>query len=263
MLRKKLIQAIQFYHTRIMPKIFHLRGANFIARNLEASAYSIAPEYNTTINGHRFSISEDIPEDVVKSIISGNYEREEYYLVEKYLSPTEDCIELGAGLGYISTLIDSKLKNTQHVVLEPNPELIPILKKNQSLNSCNFSILEGAYSSSQSRVDLELGENFLSSSAYYQKKRDSIEASAYSLESIIGNYNIKEFSLVVDIEGMEYELINNEISLLKDKCRSIIIEFHEMETEDYDNGLNVLEESGFILEEKLGAVHVFSNDLSG
>lgn len=47
------------------------------------------------------------------------------------------------------------------------------------------------------------------------------------MSSLIEKYNIEDFSLVMDIEGAEVDLLLNDIDSLI-KCRLAVIEFHPM-----------------------------------
>jgi len=163
-----------------------------------------------------------------KNIIMKRHERKEVELIKKYLPPKKDIIELGGGIGFISCLVNKRIKkNQKHIVVEANKEIVPILKKNREINNCNFKIEEKAYSPTLNNVNFYKKEEHLSSSTINPKEKiGSEKVQTINLNKICSKYNISDFILIADIEGEEIELINNELDLLEDKCEIIIIELH-------------------------------------
>lgn len=138
----------------------------------------------------------DLPQDIAHGIECGGWEQCEHDRVNRFL-PDMDVIELGGGTGYISCFINKKLSpNRKHIVLESNTEWIPMIQNHAKLNNCHFDLINEAYSST-----------------------------GLNLASIIKTFSIRDFVLVMDIEGAEVDLINNELSVL-DSCKLAIIEFH-------------------------------------
>ena len=87
-------------------------------------------------------------------------EQEFKYL--KYMNPNACVLELGGCLGVISLVINKKLNNPKkHVVLEPNPKLIPFMEKIKSDNDGQYQIIDTFLSTSQGEVQNDIEkENF-------------------------------------------------------------------------------------------------------
>jgi FkbM family methyltransferase len=180
----------------------------------------------------------------------GEYEDEESKLVEEHLPQDKPVIELGGCIGYISCKINHNLDDpSQHVVLEGNPNLITSLEKNKQLNNSEFEIINKAYSTDSEKIEFHIHDKFVGGSVQ-RETGNSVEVECLSIEDILENKQWEEFSLVCDIEGGEYELFEEEISVLKDKSIKIIVEIHAFGG-NKDELENKLREE-FQVEEKIG-----------
>ncbi len=176
-----------------------------------------------TIGGVKLDITNlDLFTKQVFLLSSQNYEKDEGELIEKYLPSDIDVVDLGAGVGFTACKASKLIKNRQLIALEANENLIPIMKRNMSLNSCNYIIRNLAYSPDEEEVSLlmSFGGTFAASSV----KNDLVtnpdkilKVNSTSLFSIIDANNFERFSLICDIEGMEVELLNTELELLVKK----------------------------------------------
>jgi FkbM family methyltransferase len=166
-------------------------------------------------------------------IYRDEYEQGERTLIETYLPPKTPVIELGGGIGVVSVHINRILDpGTTQVVLEPNKQVLPLLKRTKILNEADFDINKRAYSANQSEIKFYHGKRFWSASA--QSKTGSSEyVSATNLQNICSNYGIERFTLVADIEGGEIDL-SHELPFLEDYCDLAIIELHNSKKEHQD-----------------------------
>lgn len=163
---------------------------------------------------------------ILSLIGSGIYERKEIMLVNKYLLPDLDVIELGSSIGLVSLAIAKKTKKRVYSI-EANPKLFQnllVTKKANNLHSLTFINAAISYSSS-SEVPFLIDERNLGSKI--QNSEDSIRIGATTIGKVIQEHSIDEFALVSDIEGAEIDFILNEDVLLMQKCRQIIIELHD------------------------------------
>lgn len=195
-----------------------------------------------------------------KRLILNKYESSEAEFIENHLPPDKNVIELGGGIGFISCLINRKINsNKKHVVLEPNKEIIPILKENKELNNCDFKIEEKAYLPTSEKSNYHRSEEFLGGTTRKDKGKDreQIKIKSTNLEKICSKYDISEFGLVLDIEGEESSLINSELELLEEKCTMIIIEMH-FSYPKIKEAKKKLDKSEFNLIDKKGSVFLYS-----
>lgn len=210
-------------------------------------------------DGVLLDISDDvIGQDVRQAFSEGWYERYEAELVRNYLPPSIDVIELGAGIGYVSCVIDEILMtDNRHIAVEPNSRIIPILKRTKELNDANYDIWEGAYSSTSGPVELQQHEDYWNATTHLFQN-GSVKVRSINLQDICETYGVSIFTLVVDIEGAEYELFSAELDLLEDQCPLLIVEFHEEGpyAASYDDDL---EKSTFELVDGIETVCVYQN----
>lgn len=259
-------KAARFYNQKVFPKVRSLRGTNFISRNLSKMALrSLSKSEKIKVGG--LTISEEIHglnSKVAMKIVGGNYELDEVRTIENMDFDGKDVIELGGRIGYISCVIDSKLSDSnKHIVLEPNPKVNEILRRNKSLNNAGFEILDGAYSSKGEKVELSVEDKevFWSGSTNYESATDQdYLVEGYSLRNIIEKFDLDEFVLISDIEGAEYEIVANELELLSKNCSDALIEFHMKRGNNGPHrAIKELESKDFKLCGERGKVYRFNN----
>lgn len=160
------------------------------------------------------------------------YEEQEISLVKKYIKGNESILELGACIGVVSCLTNKRLNNPkQHVVVEANSDLIPILKSNRDINNCSFKILNAVVSNKE-KVTFYTYGSALAGSIVEQKKQHGnnraykkLQIDSYSPKQIERKTGVIFDTLIMDIEGGELELIET----FKDwifNLKILMIEFH-------------------------------------
>src|ERR1051325_201510 len=94
--------------------------------------------------------------------VLNQYERPEREAITRYLDPSLPVVEFGACIGVVSCLTNKKLGNPQqHVVVEANPHLVPLLNKNREANHCEFTILHRAVGYGSNEIEFHLGGTFV------------------------------------------------------------------------------------------------------
>ena len=172
---------------------------------------------------------------------------------------------MGGGFGVISCTINKKLSNPRnHVVIEANPYLITPLEKNRDINGCQFTIINKALGYGADLVTMYLQENIGSSGTKHQMG-EKIEVGTISLEKllILSGFNVA--NLVTDIEGSEFDLIDKEMGILKNKIKTIIVEFHPnvIGQKKFKEVLLKLKVAGFDSVYQKESVFVLKNKLLG
>ena len=184
-----------------------------------------------------------------------NYEQDERNLLKKYLKSGDRVIEFGACIGIVSCITNKKINPEapkRHVVVEANPQLIPFLYANRSLNECNFLIEHGAVGDGDfsrfhfhklivgGSINRETGNQTL-----------IVNQSLQDLNEKYGEFDV----LMMDIEGGEYAfLLKSENSL--EQFRLVLIEIHNsiLGREKADECRTLLAKSGFVLKERLSQI---------
>lgn len=197
-----------------------------------------------------------VDDTIIWRFVTGEYESEERWLIESYLPRDADVIELGGGLGYISCVLNGKIaEDRSQIVVEADEDLIPIIDRSRSINGCDFTILHRAYYPGADEVGFRRGTPVTTGSVDHEDAE--IEVESTSLRKIVEEHNITEFSLVVDVEGVETVLIDEELELLKEKCRTLIIEFHHPERRRNPRIERKLLNAGFVHRDDVGGVFVY------
>jgi FkbM family methyltransferase len=158
------------------------------------------------------------------AFVFGEYESAERKLIRRFLRPEDRVIELGGCIGILSCLVNSRLKSPgNHLVVEANPELIPILSRHRAINGAGFRIEECAVSS-EPEVNFAVHRLMTHSSVLAQPDARFIKVPGRSLVDL--HYSHGPFNtLLIDVEGGELEVLNNSRHLLRD-YRLVIIEQH-------------------------------------
>ncbi|WP_425098272.1 FkbM family methyltransferase [Tropicibacter sp. S64] len=139
------------------------------------------------------------------------YEKKECEAVMRVVRPTDTVLELGGGIGYMSTLL-SAVKKVQRVVsYEANPALIPYIRSVHAANDVTNVDLRNALLMPQAgpQIPFYIRSNFLASSMH-----NSVDAEDIVDTAMIEQHGIAEVLaaeqpsvLVCDIEGAEATLL--------------------------------------------------------
>ena len=99
-----------------------------------------------------------------------NYEYNKQKLLKKYLIKKDHILQLGGNLGISCIFADKIIENkNMNVCVEPNVNLINILKYNKNINKCNFKIINNIISEIPTKLYVDKNSKGISSSTYYRK----------------------------------------------------------------------------------------------
>lgn len=214
------------------------------------------------LDGCKFTIDKSVvPPNVIDLLLSNMYEKPERDALKTFLNPELPVIELGACLGIVSCLSNRMLRQpTKHVVVEANPALLPILRRNRDQNGCHFQIVQAALAHSVETVAFKISDNVLASSVHGEEHR-AVLVPAVTLDLLVNDYGFERCTLVCDIEGAELELVENEITILSERVDTLIMELHDRLVGEglTQNMLTNLERAGFKIIHKCGDIVVLAN----
>lgn len=228
----------------VIGKIFELRGNVYRAEGLE------------------FEIPKDIMPTSLKSrFVLDTYERPERNLTRRFVKPGDSILELGSCLGIVSCFANRLLKNPeQHVALEANPSLIPVIERNRKLNNCKFTTIHGAIGDGN---DLEFWVNRIpTASSGVSKRGERIKVPTFTLDALRRRVPFDFSCLLMDIEGAEAGVLASFLPQME-SIRTIIVETHPAiyGIEGNRRVERCLVEAGYSCQATEGTVGVWSRQL--
>lgn len=190
------------------------------------------------------------------------YESAEARLIKQHLPTDQPVIELGASLGFVSSLIGSRLnKGVLGLSLEANPNLIPVINATLSLNHlANMRVRNLAINyDGQPGVLFNVATDNLVSRLSEESNGTAVEAT--TLSNLLDELKWQRYTLVSDIEGAEAGFLLADAGALQ-MCQTVIIELHatHFRGNDYtidDLGAILVKQHNFQWVDRDGAVAVF------
>ncbi len=192
-------------------------------------ASPIAERIGPTVefDGVRVYVDPRFGKSIAKDLLNGGYEWWERQILKAHLAPTDIVMELGAGIGVISTYCAQRLGSERVFAYEGNPILEHFIRRTYGLNRVSPTIemcLIGEHDGEQS---FWLAEDFWASSTLAQPGAPfapdrciKVPVKAFSQEV----RRINPSLLIVDIEGGE-----DEFCRCADfhNVQKILLEMHE------------------------------------
>lgn len=199
-------------------------------------------------------------------IRKGRYEASEVRLLRKILRPRDRVLELGAGIGVVSTAAAMVTGPDRVVVVEANPNLMPIISETHALNGVTgVRVLNGVGVSvpNDGTATFYLREDFWASSLEAPHEQETVQVTSVAVPKIDLNTILREHRpsvFVLDIEGGELDLLPG---LDLSSCRSVVIELHPKvyQLDGIARCFDALRSKGFAYDAKQsrgGTVVVFS-----
>ncbi|MFN7948948.1 MAG: FkbM family methyltransferase [Blastocatellia bacterium] len=199
--------------------------------------------------------------------LQNRYELPERVAIRQYFDPELPVVEFGAAIGVVSCLINRKLQHPkQHVVVEANPSLMPVLEENRRRNRCQFTVLERAVAYGTPEVTFNINRNcFLASNAMADMPAEAYEqisVPAITLREIIEAHQFDRCTLICDIEGGEADLLRYEGDLIRERVSTIIMEVHAwtLGQQGYDDVIKGIRRLGFCEVFSMWSTFVFIKD---
>jgi FkbM family methyltransferase len=257
--------------TRRLAKAKHLirtEGPVAVLREISKSLWlrfrlkAAARKKTTDLDGCAFTL-DTVPDSLTKLfLLDGTYELPERRAIKKHLRRDLPVIELGGALGVVACVTNKLLAQAgAHVVVEANPLAVPALTANKELNQCGFEIVNRAIAYGVDTVTfsptVDIASNSIESSgAALHGTEKPVTVKTTRLQDITAQRGFANFSLVCDIEGKEYDLVCNELDVLK-RADVIVMETHaRLIGEEKNNdlisklegvGFRIIDEDGFVI----------------
>jgi len=147
-------------------------------------------------------------------------------------------LDIGAHIGVFSLYSYVLCPPSYVLALEPEPNNFKLLKDNLKLNGCkNVKVLQAALvTGKESTTKLYLSKNTHNHSTLSLRgaggdaaiQSPSITVPAINLEQLMKKHKIKKIGLLKsDIEGAEFEIIQNMKHGTWSKIQNVVVEYHE------------------------------------
>ncbi len=174
-----------------------------------------------------FEVPADALNDQLRERLrAGFFERRERQFVKDLLRPGDRFLDLGAGVGLVSTVAARIVGPENVVAVEANPVLLRSIRRNIRLNTARGAwVIHGAVVGEDYRggqVELALGGAFWSSSIVSKPKANiRVQVPARKLSRLV---SVQRPNVVTkDVEGAEADIL---IAPVADTVRLMIVEFH-------------------------------------
>lgn len=199
-----------------------------------------------------------VNDNLMNRFLKQTYEKDELILINNF-KETDNVLELGSCLGFLSVLVSKKVNNI--ISIEGNPELISSLNKTKLDNKCNnLHFKNTIVDKDNSSREMFTYDLIVAGSAdrddklnpdYNNKWNKNIKKyniETVTIESLEKEYNTHFNALLLDIEGGELNFFRQYKEYIKTNVEKIIVEMHGrlMKDKNYnDKCLNILKSCGF------------------
>jgi FkbM family methyltransferase len=180
-----------------------------------------------TSRGLKFPANPEILKGRVLKLLRTNaYEEKESVAALRVVKPEDTVLELGGGIGYMSTLVAVKRRVRAVHSFEANPHLIPYIRSVHAANGLdNAHVTNAILGKRKGSVDFYVRSNLLGSSlSLLEDETDPpVPVKVEVLNASQVMKEIRPTVLICDIEGAEVDLIPQmDLSSL----RAAVIELH-------------------------------------
>jgi FkbM family methyltransferase len=134
-------------------------------------------------------------------LVEGWYESEELDQIAEVLRPDDVVLELGTGLGFVSTYAARQPGVRRVVTVEANTRLVEIARYNHCLNGARVEAINAVVAAEDGTTTFYLHEDFWISSMAPQPGTAPVRLPARSISGLLAE--VRPTVLVVDIEGGE------------------------------------------------------------
>lgn len=183
--------------------------------------------------------STDINEAVV--VLSGIEYAEQYCSLNTEIQPV--IVDIGANIGSFSIYTHrlNKHLNPTIYAFEPHPDNANLTEANFKRNGlANYHIVQKAVAGTDGIASFDISGAF-DAFKLNTDSLDTIEVKTTKLSTYCSSNSIDKIHLLkIDIEGGEYDVIENDLDFINEKVEVIFIEYHNF---DINDGQSLLTET--------------------
>jgi len=184
-----------------------------------------------------------------KSVMTEIFELGEYKDIEQIVkSAKAPIIDSGAQAGFFSLYCRALNMDTLIYAIEPSESNLESLEENLSMNNIKgVEIVPAALANKSGLRDFYISTDTHNHSLFKVLTPQITKTSkikTYSLDDFLKEQGIDEVSLLkLDIEGSEYEVLNNFTSWYK--INNIVLEYHNFAEFNHTQLIELLQEEGY------------------
>lgn len=168
-----------------------------------------------TLNDIELSVPDEVLTDHLRrKLDSGGYESDEAKAATRRLRPGHRVLEIGAGLGYVSSICARRAGAENVLSVEANPKMLPVIRANLDRNG--FEDVELMHAAATGPVETGATAQFYAGSAFWggsllQRDGWDLEGQEVPLVSISALLRAhKPHFVMMDIEGAEANMFSRK-----------------------------------------------------
>lgn len=202
-----------------------------------------------------------IPGRTIATLFWRFYESAEYRLISNHLQTDLPVVELGGSIGVI-TCRCGQLTNQPVISVEANADLQQWQKKNIELNKLALiTQVNAGIGYGNQKLYFNQGIDNISGQVTSENGQGARMIPIIQLSVLLNEFKIRDYILVCDIEGAEYDLLEHDREALT-HCQQIFMEIHHLDPRQQprypDNLIEELRHLGFLTVAKDGMVYCFN-----
>lgn len=152
----------------------------------------------------------------------------EYRLEQCRLGQDSVVVDLGGNIGAFTIWLAAINPDVRiySYVFEPHPGNAALIRENLALNGVDdCEVIEAAVSGQNGTAWFDVAGSF---DAFKLTKNGTLKVETLKLSSFVNERDIRKVDIIkMDVEGAEYEIINEDIHEISKFVDKILIEFHE------------------------------------
>ena len=202
--------------------------------------------------GIKIPIVRYLTDNICVAIYDSYYESAELNTFQKKLEKHDIVLEVGAGIGFLSSYCSSAIGSENVFTYEANPQLEPLIRSVYSINQVGPTLKIGVLGNQAGQTKFYVTRDFWASSLLRPAEPcEEVTVPVYDLNEEV--YRINPTFLLMDIEGGEYDLIK---SIDFHTIRKVSTELHTyvLGQDRIDEIKAVMNRAGFVANPSLSSV---------
>jgi FkbM family methyltransferase len=178
-----------------------------------------------------YGIRMEIPEPIAtpricEALRKGGYEGCEVLAFEELARPGDSILEVGAGLGFLTSYMARDPRTHRIAAFEADSRLLAVAQRTCALNGVNVALFHAAVGRRSGVAEFALHPDFWASSTETWDGAQLVDVPMIALDSCLNEH--KPNVLVLDVEGGEYDLLPN--ADLRD-LDVVVVELHPWQSD--------------------------------